>query len=335
MESAYEGGKILLSRERISEVLNESETTTEEKEKLNLVLDAREFAQGIGLTPRNSFTRYTRIDRDVLTWVVMASRKDSFSMVAWWFPFVGTVPYKGYFDKEDAIEQGKELEAKGYETWIRGADTFSSLGWFTDPVLSTTLKRDDIEIVDTVIHESVHATVWIPDHVDFNESLANAVGGEGAISYFSKKETECPETDLKCRFNNKTSEFEARRRSNREWELSHILAELYEDLSKLYNSDLTSEEKIQKREEIFANHLGPFRQKNPDFRALQKVNNAEIMQLKLYLTKIDLFQRLIAKEHGDFQAAIAEIQKIKERMEEDSTQDPFAILSTIVEDKSA
>src|SRR5690606_33281988 len=112
---------------------------------------------------------------------------------------VGSVPYKGFFEKEDAEHAAQKLELAGFETWVRGTDAFSTLGWFDDPVLSTTLSNSIPSIVDTVIHESVHSTVWIKGRVDFNESLANFIGGQGAYQFFKEKYELCQSEDPGCK----------------------------------------------------------------------------------------------------------------------------------------
>ncbi|NLF25648.1 MAG: aminopeptidase [Deltaproteobacteria bacterium] len=180
-QAVYQESLILLRRRSISKVIADPNTHPDLKIKLQLVLDARAFAMRIGLEPRGSFTKYTHMDQDVLTWVLAASRPDAFILKQWWFPFVGRVPYRGFFEKADALSAAAALQDQGYETSIRGAEAFSTLGWFNDPVLSTTLQRSAPSIVETVLHESTHSTIWVPGHVDFNESLANFVGIQGTL----------------------------------------------------------------------------------------------------------------------------------------------------------
>src|SRR5690606_16686498 len=140
-QAAIQESKILLRREPIAEVLEQPEISAQEQRKLKIVLAARDYAEAIGLKPGDSFTQYTRLEQDTLAWVVMGSRKDAFELYTWWFPFVGSVPYKGYFSQAGAEREARRLERLGYETWVRGTDAISTLGWFNDPLLSTTLQR--------------------------------------------------------------------------------------------------------------------------------------------------------------------------------------------------
>ena len=100
---------------------------------------------------------------------------------------MGTVPYRGYFDLKRAKKERDALEAKGYDTYLRSVSAYSTLGWFSDPVLSSMLHYRDADLASLVIHEMTHATVWIPGDINFNESLASFVGDAGAILFFKSK----------------------------------------------------------------------------------------------------------------------------------------------------
>ncbi len=324
---AYEQGRIIFNRRDIKDVLKDSETPEEEREKLALVLEARRFAERIGLTPGASYTTYSDIGQDTLSWVVVGARKDSFALYTWWFPVVGRVPYKGFFDQEDAQAQAKELQAEGFETWTRGTDAFSTLGWFSDPVLSTTLRNPPTRIANTVIHESVHATIWIPGGVPFNESLANFVAITANEQLFSERLAACkskPEQDCSLAESMLRA---ARNDAAVQYDLSAGVQGLYEALDALYkDAALSSEEKIARREAVFSKHVTPLRTKYPQLQALRQVNNAEIMQLKIYLTDLALFRELYRRSAGDWSEFFRRIAEIKSRQEEDGTKDPFALL---------
>ena len=312
IRSAYEQTKILLKREPIEKVIESSETTSDIKRKLELVTEAREFAKEIGLSPGGSFKTYSNIDRDTLVWVVAGSRPAAFELHTWWFPIVGRVPYKGFFDKKSAEKEALSLKQKGYETFLRGADALSTLGWFDDPVLTPMLRNDDYQIVNTVIHESVHSTVWIPNHVPFNESMANFVGAQGALEFYTKR-------------NNAADTKTASVRLQIENKLADTVTKLYDALDTLYKSDISESQKLESREQIFKERMKTFRQEHPQFKALQTINNAEIMQLKFYLTNLKLFADAY-KEAGSWERFVGLIKEVSKEIGEDSTKDPFNLL---------
>lgn len=329
LQAAFEEGKILWNREYIQDVLENPKSTLDEKKKLKAVLEAREFAKQIGLDPGESYTMYSKVDREVLLWVVAGSKPTSFDLATWWFPFVGEVPYKGFFYHEDAEDEARSLKFTGYESYIREADAFSTLGWFNDPVLSTTLKHEESTIVNIVIHETLHRNIWIPDNVGFNESLANFVGIQGAIEfYYQKLEQSNPENTQFSEWQNHL--FLAENAKKQNFVLAQIVRQLYEELHALYESNLCKPAKLKRRKEIFDSHIDPIRKINPDLSIFKTPNNAEIIQYYLYLEQIEDFDRLYTLCEKNWARFFAKIKEIQAKTEEDSEEDPFALLGGLV-----
>jgi predicted aminopeptidase len=239
-----------------------------------------------------------------LAWVVLASRRDAFDLYTWWFPFVGSVPYKGFFDRKDADRQAQALERKGYESSVRGTEAFSTLGWFNDPLLSTTLKNSYSRIANTVIHESVHSTVWVRDNVPFNESLANFVGLRASIDLFQEL---IREASVGSSNNSILSREDAERSLD-------LAKREYEELAALYaRDDLTSEQKIERRQGVFASIMDPFRLSHPWFKGFSRLNNADLMQASVYMTKLRSFERLFTEVGNDWRVFLERIKVIAQR----------------------
>jgi predicted aminopeptidase len=149
--------------------------------------DIRRFAmEELGLRESKNYTKYVELDRDYLAAVVSASAADSFTRHEWWFPVVGAVPYKGFFNAEDARKEAAKLRKKGLDVWIRGVDAFSTLGWFRDPLYSYMRNYTADHLANLIIHELLHATVFVKGQVQFDEELAEFVGTEGARLYIEK-----------------------------------------------------------------------------------------------------------------------------------------------------
>lgn len=314
IRAAYEEGSILWNRREIAKVLEDEKTDPHVARQLELVSDVRTFAVECGLNPGGSFKTYSAINKDVLSWLVVASRDDSFELYTWWFPFVGRVPYKGFFDREEAVAEAERLKRKGYETSIRPVEAFSTLGWFDDPVLTPLLKHHPVEVANTVLHESVHSTIWIKGHVPFNESLAHFVGLTQIAKYFSCKE------DL-------SNLQVAQALKEREFATASVVNGLHEELSSLYASDLPREEKLLKKREIFDRWVKPFKeQKNHPL--LQELNNAALMQMKIYLTGLGDFQTLYDRKNGDLREFLQAVEQLSQEAKERNV-DPMDYLKDL------
>ncbi|MCI5066249.1 aminopeptidase [bacterium] len=322
--AALTEAEILLNREPILEVLDpeygdREQLTADLRANLRWVLRARDFAESIGLTAKGSFTTYSHREEDVLAWVLIASKKDAFEPYTWWYPIVGRVPYKGFFEKEDAQCLTERLEARGYEVAIRGTPAFSTLGWFNDPVLTPALKHPPHEVVNTVIHEIFHQTVWIPGSVAFNESAANVVGALGAIEFFHREAERC--TSASCRSEMARHQLRAERSWAFERELGILLTETVSALEALYAStELTTAEKLAQREALFHEHTAPFRQRYPELSLLSELNNAALLQLFLYRQELGGLEELFLRCEKKWSCFLAELQQIADTAGEG---DPF------------
>jgi predicted aminopeptidase len=185
---AWEEAKILSRRQPISELVANPGTPKDAREKLKVVLAARQYAKdSLKLRTKDSFTTYSRLDHDTLVLLVSAAYRDTLKPYTWWFPIVGRVPYKGYFDFDAARRTAKDLAAEGFDVYVRPSDAFSTLGFFNDPLLNTTLRGDSIGLANTVIHELTHNTFYASGQAPFNESFAMFVGARGGAAFFRSR----------------------------------------------------------------------------------------------------------------------------------------------------
>ncbi len=154
------------------------------KEKLRLIDRVRTFAiDSLGLKDTKNYkTLYDQKGEEVM-WVVMASEPFALKAKEWNFPIVGSVPYKGFFDRRKAVKLRNELEEEGWDVNIRNPGGWSTLGWFRDPILSEMLKRSEGDLANLIIHEMAHATIFVKDSIDFNENLATFIGDRGAEAF--------------------------------------------------------------------------------------------------------------------------------------------------------
>lgn len=163
------------------------------KAKIKIIEEARKFGmEKLGMNYSENYTKiYDQKGNDIL-WNVSASYPYKLEAYQWKFPIVGKFSYKGYFDLEKAKRERDRLKNEGeegvfFDTNIRSVSAWSTLGWFEDVLLSTNLERDEGDLVELILHELTHATLYIKDSVEFNENLASFVGEEGAKLFLEEK----------------------------------------------------------------------------------------------------------------------------------------------------
>src|SRR5688500_9893378 len=306
LRAAYEEAKILRRRQPIARIVADTATDWATREKLLLVLHARQFAaDSLRLNAGDSYTLFSRVESDTLVMVLSAAYRDRLQPHTWWFPITGRVPYKGYFELRDAEREQRRLEARGLDTYLRPSAAFSTLGWFNDPLLSTLLRFDQVSLANTVIHEIFHNTFYAPGQAIFNESLANFVGGRGAIDFFCGRDGE---RSPPCRTAVAAWEDDLR--------FGEFLQGMVSELETLYaRTDLTADDKVRLREDVFAAAQRRFadevrpRLQVDLFRSFTEtpLNNATIISRRIYYDRLDLFERVYASRNGDLVRTIQDI----------------------------
>lgn len=300
IQAGWEEAKLLHAARPVDEAIRDTTTAPGLRNKLRLVLDARDFAErSLGLEPGDAFTSYAALDRDTLLLVVSAAPPFRLAWKTWWFPIVGSVPYKGFFDFGKARSTAESLRRQGYDVYVRPAAAFSTLGWLPDPILSTTLEADSVALVETVVHEITHST-WFPaGHADFNESFATFAGHAGAIAFFCdalRHEAQCAA---------------ARGRWHDTRIFGSFITGLRDRLVELYERDLPPDEMARlKREELTGAARRFGEEVAPRFEAFtagrldpEELNNAWLLSRVLYYGRLDDFESVRTRE-GDARDAI-------------------------------
>lgn len=309
LKNSWHQTKILKSRVPIDEVLNESNLTDEQRKKLLLVKKAKRFATDtLGLESSRNYETYVDLKRPYVTWVVRAAPAFELKPHNWWFPIVGSVPYKGYFSIEGAKSEAKRMKEKGLDIYIRGVSAYSTLGWFSDPVLSSMLNYTEHDLVNVIIHELVHATIFIEGHVDFNERLATFVGNKGAELFY------------KSVLKNSAETLELIKRENYDQEIfSEFITRELKSLREFYKKNegkISVEQKQARLKEIqtrFAEGEKP-KLLTDSFEWFEKrtLNNAILLSLETYQSDLSDFQKLYDKLGEDFQKLIEACKKLED-----------------------
>lgn len=305
---------VLLRSVPIDDVIAAGERSDEEIAKLCLIVEAREFArERLGLRVGRSFQNFHDTGGRAMAYNLSACPKDSLRPKRWWFPIIGWIDYIGYFDKADADAAERDLQAEGYDTRLGEVDAFSSLGWLPDPVHSPLLRRDDLGIVEVVIHELAHNTVYANGQSDFNESLATFIGREGAVLFYQGKGDPESVRRLRERYDDQNV-------------INEWLIELRETLTEYYGRDMAREEKIAGRGEVFEQARKRLEevylprmhdaQRYRGWTRLQP-NNATVRLNMRYNQRQDLFERVYEQCGRDFAALLDALR------EASRTREPF------------
>lgn len=307
-KSAFHQTKILTQRKDLQKVLTDPTVSADNKRKLKIAQLAREYASGkLGLKVKDNYTTFVQLENSYVTYVVNASDKYALKSFTWWFPIIGSVPYKGYPDEKEAEAEAESLKAQGFDTYVRGVSAYSTLGWFSDPILSSMLNYKDHDLVNTIIHESAHSTVYIKSSADFNESLAVFVGDLGTEKFYLEHEGENSPT-VKAINDEKldTQLFNG-------WMKGQI-----EALEKFYFNLENKQEPLrqaafQRIQKNFESDVLPFL-KTDSYKnfASKPLNNARIMLFKTYSDEVSNFAELYQKCKEQLPCFFKKIELLKD-----------------------
>jgi predicted aminopeptidase len=297
--------QILQKRQPLDRLIADPATDGETRSLLTLVRDARAFADTLGLDAGRTYTTYTDVGRDTLLLVLTAAPPDCLCPHTWKYPIVGRVPYKGFFDPRMAEREEAKFAERGYDTYLRPAAAFSTLGWFDDPLLSTALGRDPVELAATVFHEISHNTLYVKSATPFNESFAQYAGYRAADAFFRSRGDSAS----------------ARRAADR-WADEQVLAVFYTELTERLEAfyatrpgpaalDSGRTEVARWAREQLQGPVGvALRTVRVGALADQPVNNARLAGALLYRTHLDWFEAWHVRHGGDVRSAIAALVEL-------------------------
>jgi predicted aminopeptidase len=179
---------IVAHQQRIEKLLGDPLTAPSLRAKFELVQSLRAFAEkDLKLPVDGHYQRYVDLHRPFVVWNVEAAPEFSLEPKGWWYPFVGSLEYRGYFSERDARNYAARLQKKGYDVYVGGVTAYSTLGWFKDPVLNTFVFDPEPDLAETIFHELGHQRVFASGDTDFNEAFATTVGQEGARRWLRAK----------------------------------------------------------------------------------------------------------------------------------------------------
>ena len=289
--SVSQGQMELLSRRiSIEEALEKYNFSEKEKKKLNLVSEIKSFAQEKLKMDidEDIYSSYIQLDQPYVTYLLRVSSAYELKAYKWDFPVIGSVPYKGFFDKEKAIEEAKSFPKEKYDFYIRGVSAYSTLGWFEDSILSSMLSYEESDFVVVIFHELAHTVLFFKDHTNFNERFAEFLGRKAAILFYLEKEGEESETVKKMLL---------------EWDdellFSSFMVKEYKALDQWYKENKgkvnqeIKQERIKEIQDRFLAEIRPKLKTNQyDYFPKLKLNNSLLLSYRSYNYNMEEFEKL-------------------------------------------
>ena len=303
--------QIIARQEKFDKLLSDPQTPARLKARLRLVQDLRAFAQDqLKLPVDGHYQRYADVHRPFVVWNVEAAPEFSMEPKSWWYPFVGSLDYRGYFSESAATNYARALRKQGFDVYVGGVAAYSTLNWFKDPVLNTFIFEPESDLAETIFHELGHQRVFAHGDTDFNEAFATTVGQEGARRWLRAQGA-----------TNACSQYLAELR--RTDQFVHLVAGTRQRLAALYGDqplDGGSFQATRKRpgipvEQLQRDKQAILRRLQEDYSKLkaehwagdaqydqwfaQGVNNAKLNSVAAYYDLVPGFQRLLELNGGD------------------------------------
>ncbi len=293
----------------IEERLREADTPEPLRARLAKALAIREFAsRELGLPDNDSYRRYADIGRPFVVWNVFAAPEFSLKPIESCFLFAGCVSYRGFYSEEAAQRHAASLAEQGHDVHVGGVPAYSTLGWFSDPVLSTFIQYPEPEVARIVFHELAHQVAYVKGDTMFNESFAATVEEEGLRRWLEREGTPAQRAAY---------EDSRRRRS----EFIALVGKYRAELTAFYDRPGGPEEKRAGKRRLFA-------QMQDEYQALKvswggfagydrlmarRANNALLASIASYSELVPAFRALLAQKHDDlpvFYAVVREWAKL-------------------------
>jgi predicted aminopeptidase len=293
-------------------MLADTSTPKDIRNLLSSVEEIRRFAvDSIGLNKNGNFSCFVKVNRTYLVDNVYAARADTFVQYFWHYPFLGAMPYKGFFKSADAEKEVQKLRTKGYDAAIGKIDGFSTLGFFKDPVYSFMKNYGPFSLSSLIFHELTHSTVFIKNQSQFNEEAATFIGRQAGLRYVAEKFG--PASDA-CK--------KAELLIEDEKTYQGLLNVLYQRLDSIYRNEKSPDvRKTLKNQLINDFKLDITKRydllfKTKSYAGIEKteINNASLMIAMTYSRDLTIYDKLYRMCGNDLKktvAALVELGKLK------------------------
>lgn len=300
---------LLLKRRPVMTVLQEDKLHEQERDKIRLILAVREFAiKHLALHDSPTYTTFVQLDEPYVSYTLTVAPVDALRPYVWRYPIVGSMPYRGFFKKDYALRTQQRFQEEGYDTYLRGVRAYSTLGYFHDPIFSSMLQYSDFTLMDTIIHEMLHQTVWIKSSVSFNESLASFIGERGALAYLTHV------------YGEQSQEYQQFLDERHDAMIfREYMQALVRRVEALYEEPISREEKLRRREEIFTAAVEDYPKVFPQMKTTsyrrffekRTLNNALLMSFRVYNRDTSYFEQIFADHGHDLRRMILYLKTLR------------------------
>lgn len=179
---------LMMKREDIQELIQDPKTSDALRTRLRLSQQVLAFARDqLDLPDNGSYRSFVKVEGPYVVWNVVATPPFSLVAKTWCYPIAGCASYRGYYHKPAAESYAEDLREQGMDVAVAGASAYSTLGWFSDPLLSTMLYRDQGLFAEVLFHELAHQRFYLPGDTQLNESFAEVVANEGVRRWFEAR----------------------------------------------------------------------------------------------------------------------------------------------------
>ncbi len=280
----------------LDEVIASPETPFSLQHQLQQAKEMRQFAIEKLLLPDNaSYTQYADLQRKFVVWNVYAAPRFALIPKSWCFPIVGCLSYRGYFSPQPAFEEAKELKEQGFDVYLTGIRAYSTLGWFSDPLLNTMLSKEDWQLAALIFHEKAHQLLYVQDDSTFNESFASAVEEIGVQLWLEQQGI--------------LKHFEQYQISKqRNQQMIHLVLKTKEKLAKLYEQTISESEMLRLKNELLEELQKDYKNLKEtewnNYRGydlwFSEINNAKLLSVVMYEEYVPVFKKLFEENQRDF-----------------------------------
>jgi predicted aminopeptidase len=207
------------------------------------------------------------------------------------------VSYRGFYSEDGAKDYADALAREGDDVYVGGVTAYSTLGWFSDPVLSTFINYPEPEVARIVFHELAHQVVYIKGDTVFNESFAVAVEEEGLGRWLDREGTPAQ----------RTAYVDSR---GRQAEFAALVLKYRARLADFYAKPLATGDKREGKRRLFEEMSGEYAALKASWGGFagfdrliaRGLNNAFLVSIASYTELLPAFRALLAQKKGDLPA---------------------------------